>query len=196
MVCLSFSNCSLNHSPMGRKSIVRINLPLSENTLALTSFAMNFRFCSSEYNSPLYSMGLPVSNVTVCYLLKPTARHNISMLIISLFCCASVLLPEARLFFTSHRRGGVSSLQLNCLISPSTVRRHISGRLPLGLALPLSVTAVMGELNSCRFWLQSDFLLLPYHIKTKRNGRCFSAIRYASIKFVFSLCVYYCSLTK
>ncbi len=34
MVCLSFSNCSLNHSPMGRKSIVRINLPLSENTLA------------------------------------------------------------------------------------------------------------------------------------------------------------------
>mgnify|MGYP003223672568 CR=1 FL=1 len=86
MLCRSFSNCSLNHSPMGRKSTVRMNLPLSENTLALTSFAMNFRLCSSEYNSPLYSMGLPVSNVAVCSLLKPTARHNLSMLIISLIC--------------------------------------------------------------------------------------------------------------
>ncbi len=190
MVCLSFSNCSLNHSPMGRKSIVRINLPLSENTLALTSFAMNFRFCSSEYNSPLYSMGLPVSNVTVCSLLKPTARHNISMLIISLFCCASVLLPEARLFFTFHRRGGASSLQLNCLISPSTVRRHISGRLP-GFGTAFIRYGSNGGTELCRFWLQSGFQLLPYHIKTKRNGHCFSAIRYASLKFVFSLCVYF-----
>lgn len=56
------------------------------NGLALTSFAMNFRLCSSEYNSPLYSMGLPVSNVVVYSLLKPTARHNLSMLIISLIC--------------------------------------------------------------------------------------------------------------
>lgn len=31
---------------------------------------------------------------------------------------------------------GTSILQLNCLISPSTVIRHIRGRLPLGLALP------------------------------------------------------------
>ena len=31
--------------------------------------------------------------------------------------CASTLLPEARLFFTSHKRGGTSILQLNCLIS-------------------------------------------------------------------------------
>lgn len=37
------------------------------------------RLCSSEYNSPLYSMGLPVSNVAVCSLLKPTARHYLSM---------------------------------------------------------------------------------------------------------------------
>lgn len=86
MPCLNLSNCSLNHSQMGRKSIVRINLPPSENTLALTSFAMNFRLCSSEYNSPLYSMGLPVCNVAVCSLLKPTARHNLSMLIMSLIC--------------------------------------------------------------------------------------------------------------
>ena len=71
---------------MGRKSIVRINLPLSENTLALTSFAMNFRLCSSEYNSPLYSMDLPVSKVAVCSLLKPAARHNLSRLIMSLIC--------------------------------------------------------------------------------------------------------------
>lgn len=29
MLCRSFSNCSLNHSPMGRKSTVRMNLPMS-----------------------------------------------------------------------------------------------------------------------------------------------------------------------
>ena len=86
MLCRSFSNCSLNHSPIGRKLIVRTNLPLSEKTLALTSFAMNFRLCSSEYSSPLYSTGLPVSNVVVCSLLKPTARHSLSRLIISLIC--------------------------------------------------------------------------------------------------------------
>ena len=40
------------------------------------------------------------------------------------------------LFFTSHRRKGTSILQLNCLISPSTVMRHIKGRLPLGFSLP------------------------------------------------------------
>lgn len=40
------------------------------------------RLCSSEYNSLLYSMGLlPVSNVAVCSLLKPTSRRNLSMLI-------------------------------------------------------------------------------------------------------------------
>ena len=44
--------------------------------------------------------------------------------------------PEARLFFTSHNRGGTSILQLNCLISPSTVIRHIKGRLPFGFSLP------------------------------------------------------------
>ena len=40
------------------------------------------------------------------------------------------------MFFTSHKRGGTSILQLNCLISPSTVIRHIKGRLPLGVSLP------------------------------------------------------------
>ena len=73
MPCLNLSNCSRNHSPMGRKSIVRMNLPPSEKILALTSFAMNFRLCSTEYNSPLYSMGLPVNKVAVCSLLKPPA---------------------------------------------------------------------------------------------------------------------------
>ena len=38
--------------------------------------------------------------------------------------------------FTSHSRNGTSILQLNCLISPSTVRWHINGRLPLGFSLP------------------------------------------------------------
>ena len=33
--------------------------------------------------------------------------------------------------------------------------------------------------------------MLPYHTKTKRNEHCFSAIRYASLKFVFSPCVYF-----
>lgn len=33
--------------------------------------------------------------------------------------------------------------------------------------------------------------MLPYHTKTKRNEHCFSTIRYASLKFVFSLCVYF-----
>ena len=28
MLCRSFSNCTLNHSPMGRKSTVRMNLPM------------------------------------------------------------------------------------------------------------------------------------------------------------------------
>lgn len=31
---------------------------------------------------------------------------------------------------------GTSILQLNCLISPSTVTRHIRGRLPFGFSLP------------------------------------------------------------
>lgn len=86
MPCLNFSNCSPNHSPMGRKPIVRMNLPPSEKILALTSFAMNFRLCSIEYNSPLYSTGLSVNKVAVCSLLKPTARHNRSMSIMSLIC--------------------------------------------------------------------------------------------------------------
>lgn len=33
--------------------------------------------------------------------------------------------------------------------------------------------------------------MLSYHTKTKRNEHCFSVIRYASLKFVFSLCVYF-----
>lgn len=36
--------------------------------------------------------------------------------------------------------------------------------------------------------------MLPCHTKTKRNEHCFSAIRYASLKFVFSLCVYFKSI--
>ena len=46
------------------------------------------------------------------------------------------VVPVARPFLTSHKRGGTSILQLNCLTSPSTVRRHIKGRSPLGRALP------------------------------------------------------------
>lgn len=46
--------------------------------------------------------------------------------------------PEARPVFTSQNRRGTSILRLNCLISPSTVRRHIKGRLPLGFSLPSS----------------------------------------------------------
>ena len=45
-------------------------------------------------------------------------------------------LARSTLFFTSHKCGETSILQLNCLISPSTIRRHISARLPLGFALP------------------------------------------------------------
>ena len=43
---------------------------------------------------------------------------------------------KRQVVFTSHSRGGTSILQLNCLISPSTVIRHIRGRLPLGFSLP------------------------------------------------------------
>lgn len=38
--------------------------------------------------------------------------------------------------------------------------------------------------------------MLPYHTKTKRNEHCFSAIRYASLKFVFSPCVYFIPLCR
>lgn len=45
-------------------------------------------------------------------------------------------LARSTVVFTSHNRRGTSILQLNCLISPSTVRRHIKGRLPFGFSLP------------------------------------------------------------
>ena len=62
------------------------------------------QFHSSAFPLRLYRSAMFCLNFSAC---RSTAR---------LIFCASTLLPEARLFFTSHKRWGTSILQLNCLI--------------------------------------------------------------------------------
>lgn len=82
IACCNFSNCSLDHSPIGFRLMERISLSLSAGSFATLKSALpveNFRLCSSEYSSPLYSNGLPLMSVAVCRSSNPTRRHIFSM---------------------------------------------------------------------------------------------------------------------
>lgn len=69
MLCRSFSNCSLNHSPMGRMSTVRMNLPMSaylHHWLSVTIHFNRYNLCFDKYTEcgdkckPLYFIVLHI----------------------------------------------------------------------------------------------------------------------------------------
>ena len=71
--------------------------------------------------SPVQALPVPFLSVPAIPPLPFSAPLSVAL------CHGSIHVPQS---------WGTSILQLNCLISPSTVIRHIRGRLPLGFSLP------------------------------------------------------------
>lgn len=85
-VSRNFSNFTLHHSLNGILSILSCSFRLSVGSdviCAITRSTVNFRLCSSEYSSPLYSSGLPLISVAVCSSSNPTVRQTLSIRSIS-----------------------------------------------------------------------------------------------------------------
>ena len=68
--------------------------------------------------------------VTKVYLHPNFVNRTVDSLRFGTFPRSTVVLHVPQVW------GNIHLAALNCLISPSTIRRHISGRLPLGFALP------------------------------------------------------------
>lgn len=86
VICRNFSHFPLHHSLKGILLIFSCSFRLSVGLSVICAVSRstgNLQLCSSEYSSPLYSIGFPLRSIAVCLSSKPTVRQTLSIRIIS-----------------------------------------------------------------------------------------------------------------